>query len=382
MKRVDFLFSILKFPARVYYNSLFNIKITKNELGKYKGPVFVIGNHVAAHDSQISILTTNRMIRFVAAEINWENKWKKLAFEILEIIPVVRKRSDTKAVRAMKQAANEGHCVGLYPEAERTWDGKTLPIISSSSKLAKLLGVPVYNVRTKGLYLSRPRWSVYPRYGKVEVEITQVLSQEQVQTMKKSEIQAVIADAIEYNEFDWQREEMIVYKGKRRAEGIQRILYVCENCEAINSFSARLDEFTCSKCKKTYTINKYGFIEGSERFDNTADWNKWQKPFIDKLVSNGFSFKMKNMEMTVHRDEIIEKKIDLQFTPQGLSLYFIDERRYFKIDIAEIDSCNAVLKHKLEVFICGVKHVFTFDITKNHMSIELFEELLSTLTAR
>jgi len=382
MNKSDLFFNVVKFPAKLYYNYLFNINVVKNEMGDYKGPAFFIGNHVAAHDSQISILYSNRMIRMIAAEVNWQSKFKNFIFNILDIIPIVRSKNDTKAVRRMKQTVADGHCVGIYPEAERTWDGKTLPILASTSKLARLLGVPVYCVTTKGLHLSRPRWSLYPRSGKVDVYIEKVLSKEQVQSLKKNDIQTFLEEAMVYNEFEWQKDNMVVFKGKRRAEGIERLLYVCENCEAINAIKSKMDHFSCLKCEKEYTVNKYGFIEGSDRFDNTASWNEWQKSYIDRIIDNGFAFKMKDMKMVILQDEKIGQTVDLQFTQSGFNLYFTGERRYVKIDIKDIEACNAVFKNQLEIFICGVKHNFTFEIGKNHMSIVLFEELLKKLISR
>ena len=60
MTKSDLFFNVVKFPAKIYYNSIFKIRVTKNELGNDKEPMFFIGNHVAAHDSQISILYSNK----------------------------------------------------------------------------------------------------------------------------------------------------------------------------------------------------------------------------------------------------------------------------------------------------------------------------------
>jgi 1-acyl-sn-glycerol-3-phosphate acyltransferase len=376
----DVLYKILKYPLQFIYKTNLNISVIENEMEGLKGPAFVIGNHVAAHDSQISILFSGRMIRMLAAEANWQTQWKKSVFQTFGVIPVVRKKTDTRAVRAMKKAVEQGYCVGLYPEAERTWDGKTLKILPSTCKLAKMLGVPVYAVITKGLHLSRPRWAVKPRRGIVEVEIRQVLTAEQVETLSKKEIQEAMQSSIDFSEFDWQRGKMIPFRGKDKAESIEHLLYICDKCEAVNAIKSKGDEFYCVKCKGRHSIDNFGFIVGRGKFNTTAKWNEWQRTFIEKIIDKGFIFKMKDiaLDMFLH-DNKLSHMVDLQFTPDGFNVYFPKKRRYSKIDISEVDSCNIVFKDQVELFIHGIKHVLTFDTKKNHMSIKLLEDIFEQL---
>jgi|GEM_PF-2349360 len=373
----DFLFSFLKAPFKWFFKFTLNVEEKINEAKNYKGPFLMIGAHPAEEDSLMSIAYSKKLIRFLAADANWDVGWKSVAFKIFNVIPFARKRLDIKAIRKLKRTIEDGYSIGLFPEGARTWDGQTLPIIPSIAKLVKLLNIPVFNISFNGLHLSRPRWAERNgRRGKVEVSIKQVLSKEKVKTVSKQEVLETIEKSIDYNEFDWQRKAMVEFKGKNYAEYVERFLYRCPDCLALNSLHSKGDDFSCEECGAKYSINKYGFIEGCKKFDNTVDWNAWQKPTLDEVIKKGFSFEQKDMQLErVYENELKVDRIDMVFDTEGLDISFPDGSKEY-IPIRKAESCNAIYGDRIEIYVDGIKHRFLFEPLKNHMSVKLFEELL------
>jgi 1-acyl-sn-glycerol-3-phosphate acyltransferase len=376
----DFLYPIVKGPIKLYYKLALNIKENINEAKDYKGPLFIIGPHTAEEDSQIAILYRQSLVRFLAADANWDVGWKSNVFKLFNVIPIARQRLDVKAIRKLKSTVEQGHSVGLFPEGQRTWDGKTMDIIKSTAKLVKLLKVPVYNINYKGLYLSRPRWAERNgRRGKVELDIKQIFSKEEIEKASKDEVLNSMINHLDYNEFDWQRKAMVSFKGKNRAEYIERLLYKCPECKSINSFWSKGDEFSCDKCNAKYSVNEFGFIEGCKKFDNTVDWHEWQKPAVRELAKKGFSFKQIDIQIErVYDDGLIKENADIVFNNSGLDISFKSGEKQF-IPIEKAQSCNAVYGDRVEIYFEGIKHRFLFEPLKRHMSVKLFEDLVRYL---
>ncbi|MDA3846520.1 MAG: hypothetical protein PF505_08240, partial [Vallitaleaceae bacterium] len=82
-KLPDILHILLRPIVKLYLRLKFNIKIGSNELQGSKGPFFLIGHHVTAFDAVIAGAYSPRMIRFIAGDANYDNKFKKFTFNKL-----------------------------------------------------------------------------------------------------------------------------------------------------------------------------------------------------------------------------------------------------------------------------------------------------------
>ena len=373
----DFFYSILKTPIRWYFELTLNTKEGVNEAKNYPGPLLMIGPHVALEDSLLAVTYRRTLVRFLASDANWDMGFRNAAFKLFNVIPFHRQRLDVRAIRKLKQSVNEGHSVGLFPEGARTWDGKTLKVIPSIAKLIKLLRVPVYNITYSGLYLTRPRWAgKNTRRGRIDVSIRRILSKEEVKNATNAELLKKIEAAIAFNEFDWQRKAMVPFKGKRRAEHIEHLLYRCPSCDAVNSLWSSGNTFSCDQCGTVYTVNQYGFIEGSDRFDNTVDWHAWQQSRLVEILKSDFRFEQKNMKVDRIVDEVLRPgNADVVLTPKKLDITFEDGENV-RFALSDIRSCDAIFSNCVEFYVQEIKYRFLFEPEKKHMSLKLFEDII------
>jgi hypothetical protein len=79
-----------------------------------------------------------------------------------------------------------------------------------------------------------------------------------------------------------QRENPVVFSGKKLAEGLETMLCVCPKCGQIGKLRSHEDMLDCT-CGLSASFTKYGFLEGEGLpFDNTADWDTWQNEILQE----------------------------------------------------------------------------------------------------
>lgn len=377
----DVFYSLLKSPVRTYLSWLFNIHVESNPLKDLKEPYLLLGNHVTNEDPIISSVFANRLVRYIAGDANQDHWLKRILLAMLESIPFAKNTGDAKSIRALVRHVRAGRPVGLYPEGGRNWDGATDKLVPSTGKLIKLLKVPVYGVIFKGGYLSRPRWAAFPRRGKLVMEIKELFGRDVIARKTPEELQAMLEEKLDHNDYAWQRAQRVPFKGKRLAEHIERLLYVCSHCNAVNSIQSSGDIFSCTACNSQYSINIYGEILGCKEFSDTASWNQWQRKQLPGIIAEGFQFV--NEDLPLGKKEVGRKTWHrdsgrLVFTPESLN--FSGKKGTETIPLADISGHSITFKDVVE-FYCGkVKYRLRFD-PRRHMSVKLFYDLLGTLIA-
>jgi len=379
----DFFYSIVKTPIRWYFALKFNARENINEAKSYDGPLLLIGPHVALEDSLFAVIYRGTLVRFIASDANWDLGFRNAAFKLFQVIPFKRQRLDVKAIRKLKKSVSEGHSVGLFPEGARTWDGQSLRIIPSIAKLVKLLRVPVYTITYDGLYLTRPRWAgKNTRRGRIDVNIREVITKQQLKAANNDELLKLIENAIKSNEFDWQRKAMVKFKGKNYAEHIERLLYRCPKCDAVNSLKSSGDHFTCTSCEATYTVNPYGFIEGCSQFDNTADWNDWQRSQLDNILNSNFKYEQSDIQLErIGESKRYTDRVKMTLTANAIEIVFENDEQ-LTLPLQNVRSCDAIFSDCVEFYVNDIKHRFLFEPEKNHMSLKLFEDVVLAQSAK
>lgn len=372
----DIVYYLLKPPVRWYLRQLFNIHVENNPLEDVREPYLLLGHHVTNHDPIISNAYSNRLIRYIAGDANQDSLIKKFLLALLESIPFAKNRSDAKSIRELVRHIKAGRPVGLYPEGGRNWDGITDYLIPSTAKLIKLLKVPVYATFFKGGYLSRPRWASFPRKGKMVLDIQLLMDKETVLKKPVEEIYRLLVERLSYNEFAWQKHQRIPFRGKNLAEHIERLLYLCPACNAVNSLKSQGNVFRCTACTKEYGVDQYGEIQGCPEFDNTVAWNQWQRSQLPRIIEEGFEFH--NAGVKLQKRDLAAKtrskhSVNLTLSPEGIEL--VGKRGKETIDLGQISSLSITFQDVVEFYLGKVKYSLTFD-PRRHMSVKLFYDLL------
>ncbi|MCK7486891.1 MAG: hypothetical protein MZU97_16355 [Bacillus subtilis] len=92
------------------------------------------------------------------------------------------------------------------------------------------------------------------------------------------EIHAKLVEAMEFNDFEWNRTARAKYITKRRAEGLQRFIYWCPVCDSIQTISTHGNAMSIAIIAATIaTFDEYSFLQGDRLpFDNLVPWGEQQ----------------------------------------------------------------------------------------------------------
>lgn len=311
---VIFIFGgILRVTLGIWLKIVYNIKGFNEEVKNMPGPFLLVGNHCLNWDPFMTGLYLKPNTRFIASDSLFRDKaiaW--LLTNLVGAIPKKKAVSDLKTIKLSIKELKKGNVVGVYPEANRTWNGRTIDILYSTAKFVKLMKVPVVNCIIKGGYLSRPRWSVRGRRGRLELHYEVLFTQDDVKQKSVDEIYEKMNNAIQYNEFDWQAENMIPYKSRSQAEYLENYLYICPKCMQIGTLNSHKDDITCSVCGLKYTMGDYGyFVNDDRKFENPMEWGDWQAEHFKKLC--------------VLDDLIYKDHVELFGEDEKNNLYKVDE---------------------------------------------------------
>ena len=142
------------------------------------------------------------------------------------------------------------------------------------------------------------------RKGKITLEVTKMLSKEELQKMDATEVSSIVSDKLDYNAYKYQEEDKVIYKNGNSIEGLENVLYWCPKCD--NEFTiknASFDTMKCSHCGNEVYLDKYGFL--NKKNDNDVHYkyvSDWYLEIYNRLkeeVSKNSEYKL-NENVVVH----------------------------------------------------------------------------------
>ena len=248
------------------------------------GPCLIIANHVTNWDPLLLAMSfPNTPIRFVASEhIFRRGPVSKLLEKLVAPIPRRKAASGADTVMTVLRALKAGDTVCIFAEGDASWDGLTHPVFPATGKLARMAGVPLVTFRLEGGYLSMPRWSGRLRRGKVRGHQIGFYTPGELKKKKGPEITAMIDRDLFEDAFARQREEHVRFRGKNRAEGIERGFFFCPRCGKSGSVHGTGDRVVCA-CGLNLYYTEEGFFDPPAPVETLAAWESLQQAALQKL---------------------------------------------------------------------------------------------------
>ena len=197
-------------------------------------------------------------------------------------IPISKSSLDMQAIRDCLRVLKEGGAVGIFPEGNRTLTGAQWEMTDSVAKFVKLSKVPLVLYNIEGGYGSDPRWGVSKRKGKMRGYVKLVLRPNEYKDMPNGELFKLICNNLSvYDVASGQS-----FASKRRAEKIERVLYMCPNCGAISTIKSHKSHFNCESCNKQWQFGENLHIRGDDKFNEILEWYDWEKKRLIDAVRN------------------------------------------------------------------------------------------------
>jgi 1-acyl-sn-glycerol-3-phosphate acyltransferase len=260
-------------------------------------PFVVIGNHVATRDAFFLSWFVPAPVWWVGTDAHLRKTFMRFFLGMVGTIPKSKVIPDIVTINLIVDVIRKKKgVVGLFPEGQQTWDGRSLPIFPSTGKLLKLLKVPVICAHIQGGNASLPRWTWKRRRGRVIVEFSRLFTPADLRSLDVGELNARITRALAHDELEWMARSGSVFGGSRRAEYLELALFICPSCSVIGSLHGRGKIFGCDSCGQSqYLDRQYRFkpVEGSQGraapvppFADIRDWDTWQAGALARRVAD------------------------------------------------------------------------------------------------
>lgn len=297
--RYRFIFSVCRPIIRVLAWILFNYKATVFAENK-EDTYFILSNHTGSLDPLLLSLSFKRPIFFVASDHLFRMGWvSKLVDYLVAPIPIVKSKLDLEAIRTIYYELGQGRTLALFPSGNRSVAGPEEAIPSATGKLIKKLKIPVLLFRIEGGYLTSPRWAKHHRRGKMAGSVVLHLKKEDIEKATVTELDALLKAYLDADPYSISKQEKITYRGRRPAEHLERILYLCPSCLELAALESHKDLLTCP-CGFKIRYSNSGYFSPAtnkaedrlwaERFPNIKYFYSWQ----DKKIKAIFSSKTMN----------------------------------------------------------------------------------------
>ncbi len=279
---------LYKLTFGLYLRLRYKVKLTPGSKIRIKGPCLLLSNHCNSYDGLYLQYFMQEPLHFVVTDTVFKNKILRMLFSLADYIPKKKFVSDAKTIKKIIKTVKNAGAVGIFPEGARSWDGKSLCISGALYKLVKLLKIPVVTAKISGAYFSSPRWADTKRRGRIEIDIKLLLDSDDVMQMSLRDIEEKISSALEHNDFDWQRQNMVPFRGKALAKGLERLIYMCPECQNIGTLHTAGDKLWCRACSAEYRIDEYGFlhsVNGHLPAQNINGLSDWQYEQLERIIT-------------------------------------------------------------------------------------------------
>ena len=303
-------------------------KVETVNMDGLKPPYMLLSNHMHFIDFELAAMAT--WPHPVSNVVSIDGYVVK--FFLLEWIGAIATRkftTDLHLVKSIRKVLQRGDILAMYPEARYSPCGTTAFLPDSLGKLIRMNKVPVVAVVHHGNHLYAPFWNFRnKRKVPFHTVFTQILTAEQAKTMSVDEINATLHQALQYDDYRYQKEQGIRITEPYRAEGLHKVLYQCPHCKEEFSMDSKGAELFCTACGQRWVWQEDGYLkatEGETEFDHIPDWFAWERQQVKEQIENGtYSFED---EVTVYSLPRV-----LRYIPLGKAKLTHDSENGFQLE--------------------------------------------------
>lgn len=304
----------LRFLCGILYYKKCHVTVDRKvNLKDYKDrPLLVVSNHASRMDyAFVTKALGTRRVNFVAAENEFHRSHLHGVFKFGNVIPKKNFVPDLTTLKGMTKILREekNGCVCIFPCGMSTASGAQQPSMLGSGKMIKHFakyGIPTLGVRIYGGYFLSPKFDVKERFGKIEVELFELLSAEQAKDMDEKEIQLKLDEALFTDDYAWNKDKQHAYKNENgAATNLHQILYKCPVCGEEMSMEGKGDVIRCLKCGNGATLDdKYNLVplKGSKVPANIKEWFDNERRDMRRKVSQPDFVMEEHVKIGVMRD--------------------------------------------------------------------------------
>lgn len=360
-----------------------------------KGRQFLIlMNHQTPFDQFFVTATFKMPVYFVGTEDIFSLGFLSRALKwLVAPIPIKKQTADMAAVMNCLRVAREGGTIAMAPEGNRTYSGRTEYMNPAVAPLARKLGLPVALYRIEGGYGIQPRWADTRRRGKMRAYVSEVIEPEEIKSLTDDELVERIQRGLYVDDAC----EAGVYRHRKKAEFLERAIYVCPDC-GLSEFHSHGDLVRCGRCGKTWQYTERMTLEGvgfDSPFARVADWYDYQNKYVADLdglpVTDAplYTDTVKLSEVIVYeRKRTIAETATASLYGDRIEVSYGDGS-LLSLPFSEVTAISALGRKKINVYLgkqvyqlaggerfCGLKYVNFYYKHKNILKGEKYGSFL------
>jgi len=312
----NFIFAVLRSILTPILWQKYRFKFEYETSKEIRRPCVILANHQTSFDQFAVGIGFKFAMNFIASDSIFRHGIQSWFMKIIaRPIPFSKGSTDASAIIRMFNIIKQGGSVGMFVSGNRSFYGEECTLKPGVGKLVKKMGVPVVLVKLRGGFNTKPRWKNKPNTGKMRAGVIRVIKPEEMETLSGAQLDEIIIRELYTNEFEWNAKEKIEYRGKYKAEYLERVLFYCPECKKLESLISDGNEFFCNECGMRVKINETGFFNKVNNAANTPDtileWSKMQLEHIKTIDFSEFKEKPLLSDQNVRLLQAVKSKKDV-----------------------------------------------------------------------
>ena len=203
--------------------------------------------------------------------------------------PKKKGSSDFKAMKKTMSLLASDMPVCIFPEGQTSWDGETQLLYKGIEKIIRHSKVPLVMVRMTGNFLTKPWWADSIRKGRIEC-LFKVLTPDYIQSISDNGLFVAMKSFLAHNDIKVHNARGALFQGLRCAEGLERFVWMCMNCESEDALATKGDTIHCRSCGSSWSLNALcrlsALKNGIRSFSDLHDWAQWHKIKVRSRIAS------------------------------------------------------------------------------------------------
>lgn len=271
--------------------------IEKIDMEKVKPPYLVISTHQGFSDYFIAPRALFPHRANYVSDMEGFAGYGKWLYKHGGCIGKRRYVPDISVVKNIRYALFElKQSVVLFPESRHCDAGVTSTLPDNLGRMIKIFGVPIVLLTAHGSYLANPFWDeAHTRKTRISATLKLLHTAEELLTIPSEVLQQEISEALQYDEYHWQKENNIRIVEQERAKGLHLPLYQCIRCLSENKMQSKGTMLFCEHCGAQWQLDELGELRDvhpslkgkSGKAIHIPDWYRFERTKTEKEIEDG-----------------------------------------------------------------------------------------------